>query len=59
MVLSSIHRPLGHGAHEHPLRDAVEHRTYEALLAATGFVIVNLLKVAERRESHDAGHRRV
>ena len=56
MALSSTHHRLGHGTprspevNVHTLRETIEHGTYTALLATTGFIIVNLLKVAERRE---------
>ena len=56
MALSSTHHRFGHGAHRspevnaHSLRQTIEHGTYTALLATAGFIIVNLLKVAERRE---------
>ena len=64
MALSSTHHRFGHGAHPRSdatsssLRETIEHGTYTALLATAGFIIVNLLKVAERREGHAERSRR-
>ena len=64
MALSSTHHRFGHGAHPrsdgatHSFRETIEHGTYTALLATVGFIIVNLLKVAERRDEHAAHPRR-
>lgn len=59
MALSSTHHRFGHGPNRsadatvHSLRETIEHGTYTALLATAGFIIVNLLKVAERREERE------
>ena len=56
MALSSTHQRFGHGLHRspevsaHTHRETIEHGTYTALLATAGFIIINLLKVTERRD---------
>lgn len=59
MALHSIHHRSGNGVGTasddipHPFLETVERGTYTALLAMTGFIIVSLLKVAERHEHHE------
>ncbi|MBG6237069.1 hypothetical protein IWX78_000012 [Mycetocola sp. CAN_C7] len=64
MALSSTHHRIGHGDRSRTaspgrsIRETIEHGTYTALLATAGFIIVNLLKVAERRDEHAERSRR-
>lgn len=64
MALSSTHHRFGHGVGKtsdtgpHHLAETVERGTYTALLAAAGFIIVNLLRIGERRETRLTEHRR-
>ncbi|MET4639291.1 hypothetical protein [Mycetocola sp. 2940] len=64
MALSAIHFRHGHGDRARAavsadsVRTTLERGTYTALLSAVGFIIVNLLKIAERREKRLSEGRR-